>query len=312
MPDFTFRIRFQLSPHERLMADATEWHFALPASPRQVRMTSRDERQPIQDANEFVAVSSEWTSQAEAQHAGERFQTAMTVALTSTGIGVDFGRRMAQGWFVTTALAEMSQRAGRPVLNDAPGLMVYETEPAPQLVGVLGTGYSGSGIAMFERALSVEVANPRSLSDRERLSLELLNASFFEGSSETQFLPLVMAVEALLQPRPKSDAGREHVESLITLTETAATLSPDEKASLLSTLGWLKTESIGQAGRRLARERLGDRPYGGMTAPKFFTHCYTLRSRLVHGAVPAPTGHELGGVLHDLRKFVSDLLAAHA
>jgi hypothetical protein len=88
---------------------------------------------------------------------------------------------------------------------------------------------------------------------------------------------LVMAVETLLKLQPRPESSLAHVEHLIGLTQ-AADLPKSEKSSLLDSLKWLRDQSIGQAGRALAAT-LGDRTYTDMTPPKFFAHCYDLRSR---------------------------------
>jgi hypothetical protein len=71
----------------------------------------------------------------------------------------------------------------------------------------------------------------------------------------------------------------------------------------------MRQGSVGQAGRRLATT-LGDARYHDRTAEAFFTRCYTLRSRLVHGAHPRPTLNEIDAIAPDLEKMVADLLAA--
>lgn len=70
----------------------------------------------------------------------------------------------------------------------------------------------------------------------------------------------------------------------------------------------MRQESIGQAGRRLARA-LGSRQYMNLAADKFFTRCYTLRSRLVHGSHPRPTGEEIDSYALGLERLLSELLA---
>ena len=140
----------------------------------------------------------------------------------------------------------------------------------------------------------MRLTHPHELTNRERLSLDLYNASFFEISPHARFLTLVMAVEALLEPEPRPDPVRAHVEELIRLTEMSGALPQNQKESLCGSLRWLLNESIGQAGRRLAREHLGAKTYGGLSGPQLFTHVYTLRSNLVHGneQQPAPERSE--------------------
>ena len=117
----------------------------------------------------------------------------------------------------------------------------------------------------------------------------------------------MMAVEVLLRPQPRSPAVRSHVEMLITST-TATDLDPTEKRSLLTSLGYLRHESFNQAGRRLA-QTLGDRRYADKAPGTFFSHCYGVRSRLVHGQSPRPTGQEVDTLAAQLERFVGDLLS---
>ncbi|HSW00698.1 MAG TPA: hypothetical protein VLI39_11030 [Sedimentisphaerales bacterium] len=118
-----------------------------------------------------------------------------------------------------------------------------------------------------------------------------------------------MAIEALLDRSLRSQSAVEHVETMITATEESESLSAEEKQSLLGSLGWLKHESINQAGRKLASGRLGGRKYMEKQAPAFFSYCYGIRSRLVHGEHPLPTQQEIGSVGAQLEVFVSDLLS---
>lgn len=76
----------------------------------------------------------------------------------------------------------------------------------------------------------------------------------------------------------------------------------------MGSLNWLYKESISQAGRKLA-DRLTGHNYMDMDAKKFFTYCYGLRSKLVHGSVPRPTREEVDLASVDLESFVGDLLS---
>ena len=118
----------------------------------------------------------------------------------------------------------------------------------------------------------------------------------------------VTAVEALLEPAPRPTQVQAVVASLEAMV-SAATLLRDEKQSLLSTLAWLHNESIGQAGRRLARELLSGREYGKLPPDKFFQQKYDLRSNIVH------RGHQGDSIdlleeSNEMCRFVGDLLAA--
>ena len=118
---------------------------------------------------------------------------------------------------------------------------------------------------------------------------------------------LVLSIEALIQQRPRSAEAVELVNRLVAETEKSK-LVDSERNSLLGSLRHLSDESIGQAGKRLVAERLGNRIYADRTAPKFFNHVYQARSVLVHGKLPYPTIDQINMLAAVLSDFVSDLL----
>ena len=118
---------------------------------------------------------------------------------------------------------------------------------------------------------------------------------------------LVMAIEALVETEAREATVVAHVDDLISRTQ-AATLPANEIDSTVGSLRWLREESINQAGRRLVSVRV-PRIYGALEPQKFFTKCYKLRSRLVHGTQPTPSQDEVEAPqLGPLRDMVSDLL----
>jgi hypothetical protein len=82
----------------------------------------------------------------------------------------------------------------------------------------------------------------------------------------------------------------------------------ENKRRSIALLSWLMDESTSQAGRRLAA-RLDGRIYMDQTPEKFFTSCYELRSKLVHGHHPRPDVADVNARCAPLEIFVSDLLA---
>jgi hypothetical protein len=119
---------------------------------------------------------------------------------------------------------------------------------------------------------------------------------------------LTMAVETLLDPQSRSDAAKAHVRAMIEATDANTILTQSERNSLEGSLTWLQDESIGQAGRRLART-LEPRTYGGKAPAAFFTRCYEMRSALTHGHVPRPDRGEVDVLAANLETYVGDLLA---
>jgi hypothetical protein len=232
------------------------------------------------------------------------------LALVRVRVGADFGACAAKSVFTNHGLAWAAQQVGQRVLNNIHGLMVFSSEPPPKFVLSSMDLTRSVRVESFQRAFESAIALRPVLNDREKLSLLLFNSSFFQRAPDSRFLLLIMAVEALLDPAPRVGEARAHVDSLIEQTRSSS-LSEDEKNSLIGSLRWLKNESISRTGRRLAAERLGGKSYDSKLAPDFFTHCYHLRSKLVHGNPPIPTFEEIGAAAANLEVFVSDILTCH-
>jgi len=99
------------------------------------------------------------------------------------------------------------------------------------------------------------------------------------------------------------------VRTLTASIEAAHGIDAMERDALKQGVGQFQRESIGQAGRRLVSEALAGRTYEGMTPSDFFSRCYRLRSRLVHGDLPFPTREELSSIVAQLEVMLSDLLS---
>jgi hypothetical protein len=250
-----------------------------------------------------------WSSPEEAAVAGAKYTEALVRSLARLRIGADFGSRAPKSVVTLAGLAMLEAQTGQRCLNDVHGLMVYESDPPPRFASSRVDFVRGVPKDRFERVFSYAAEHPRELSDRERLSLDLFNASYFQNSADSRFLMLVIAVEALLVPPPRSLAATAHVDALIRMTRESDKLSTQEQNSLIGSLKWLSHESINQTGRALAEERLGSRKYADKEPAAFFSYCYDLRSRLVHGKPPFPTQQEIRSAVGQLEVFVSDLLA---
>lgn len=265
--------------------------------------------QPIRDADQLALIGDGYYSEKEATEAGLRFQNALMVALARVRVGADFGQRAAKGAFTEHGLKWVEDQIGQKALNNVHGLIVFPSEPKPRFVSMKAGFSRGASPEAFQEALLASIALEASLGDRDLVSYSLFNASFFQSTSDSRFLLLVMAVEALIEPASRSPEAREHVDGLIAQTHSAS-LSEDEKNSMIGVLRWLRQESINQAGRRLASSLLGGRSYSNRSAADFFSYCYQLRSDLVHGNVPFPTFEEVGNAAGTLEVFVSDLLTS--
>lgn len=309
MSDFSFRIRFNKSSQDTINIESPSWDITVPnvKSPLSLKSTKKDTA--IRDSNSLSLHGHGWDSEEEARIAGKIYQDALMLTFVRLRVGVDFGNRSPKSALTQAGLRMLGGRSGRQKLNDIHGLMTYQREHTPLFVSLNAKAVRGIQQERFEKVFRYAVLHPRQLTERERVSIECFSSSFFQTTADTRFLLLMMAIEALLELAPRPSASRSHVEKLIDFTQRSAELTETERVSLLGSLRWLRQESINQAGRKLSSTLLGERMYMDLSPSLFFTNCYKLRSRLVHGNTPFPVWDEVSSVAAILETFVSDLLS---
>jgi hypothetical protein len=183
------------------------------------------------------------------------------------------------------------------VVQDVHGLMVFTEEPWPKFVlGSLELRVGQPGPRLVK---AIEMAEQIGIevSDREKTAFELYSKSMLVAPlvADARFLMLMMAMETLIDQEPRSEAAIAHVDRMIETTGASGLSSP-EIDSLVSSLTYLRGDSIGAAGRRLVRERLGERAYGDPIkepAAKFL-HRLLRAAEQTHARPPSSTDVQRG------------------
>jgi|GEM_PF-407600 hypothetical protein len=310
MSDFTFRLRFIRSPRETLDSDAETIEIPLPSNPKLVVLSTVDTEKAIrdQDAVNLAVKCSGFESESDAREAGDRCQNALQLTFTRLHIGADFGDRGPTSVLTKHGLNRLEREKGQKVAQDVHGLMIYESDPSFLLARVKVSVLQRVPVDKFRAVFAKAAECTEKLSAREHVSLGLFSASFFQKSLDSRFLLLIMAIEVLLDLKERPSESVEHVKNLIKATEDALEITNTEGKSLLGCLRWLRYESIRQAGKRVVKLRLKNKEYHHKSGEAFFSDCYDLRSRLVHGEPPLPAWDEINSVTGDLESMVSDLL----
>lgn len=327
---WTFRNRIELQPHARLQYEGPEWIIYNSESGEQVKIVGRrisnnipivqalqEGIEPaaaeslqgaIKDAQRVVLTGTGYNSESKAISAGELWRGRLMRAFAALNIAADFGdETRLSGGLTEHGLAAIGR--GRKVLNDPLKLWAYEETGENPLFVVsnpISEFWVSSPHDRLEAAVADAIANG-GLSRERQVSYSLFAASF-ELAPEPRFTMLMIAFESLITVRPRSDSVQVHVRSMMAATQGSG-LKANEIQSILGSLKWLLDQSINQAGRELAKS-LGPREYFNGEAPdKFFTGCYSVRSRLVHGHHPIPSPIELGQLAAPLEHMVSELIA---
>jgi hypothetical protein len=315
--DFTFRLRFKLAPVSGLNFETKVLEIPTKLSSKSMVLKARlDPDKTINEAQELVLRASGWPTQETANKMGSKCQDAILRTMARVRAGIDLGDRCAKSYLTEYGIEHYEKELNKRVLNDHPGLMVFETDPS-----IVHLDWNASLKVFpdnnwFLRVFDAAVNSEKVLSDSERLALNLFHSSFFQISPDSRFLMLVMAIESCIIPFSRSSQAIKHLDELIKLTENKNEISESERSSLIGCLEDLKTTSISKAGRELIRTQLAGREYQGKAAEKFFTECYDIRSRLVHvrkkksSKKGFPTFEEVNSYAAQLEVMVSDLLSA--
>ena len=303
-----FRIRFRLGRGMAIASSADRLILDDPVEGKEISLKPTGEGVLLSDTSDLVLLGRPFDTEDEAAEAARRWKGILQKSFCRVNIGADFGERAPESAFTTHGLKWLEGSSGERVLNDVHGISVFECEPPPRFAKIeIGELRVGGNAERLVSALVAAVEVDTAMGDREQLAYDLYSASFSESSADARLAMLMMAVETLIEPKPRPTAAREHVDRLIADTQ-ASDLPKAEIDSVIGTLRWAREESIGQAGRKLA-SRLGDRRYMDESPEEFFRNCYTLRSRLFHGYFPRPTREEVGSRAVPLEQFVADLLS---
>ncbi|MBI3994466.1 MAG: hypothetical protein HY349_00685 [Nitrospirae bacterium] len=307
MTDYNFRLRFNLADSYRINSDAEEIVLFLTPTNQRIRLRTSALDTPI-NANPCAAViGGPYVSANEARDAALQAKAALLYWSVEQRVGIDFGDGRQRSGFTNAGLALLQQQMGVPVRNDVHGIDVYEAIPGQRFVGLGGNLRVGKNPLDLTNTFGREFSEPRPLTEKQHLAAEIYSGSFFDVSQRSRFITLVTAVEALLEPLPRS----KHAQSLVDKMQRLARSSSVDDATrdaIISSLQRFRFESIGQAGRSLARRLLPQQYYGECTSWVFFTTCYELRSQILHRGGVENSDVDLLELTNETEKFVADLV----
>ncbi len=306
---FKFRLHFTLANSSTLGIQKSSWRFSVDSDNYVLDLHPLEENKKISDVKELVLIGENFNSKEEAFLEGNRWRDALQSTLIHFGQGANLGNDKVTGGFTDFVRDYIFTETGSVLIDDYIGLNVYDGSCSPLFAQAGPVTLSRSlDENQFSEVLLQRFQLACSYSPKERLAIRLYNDSFFSESGETRFLLLVMAIEALLEPKSRQDDSVELVNEFIKEVASHPTISETEKLSLQGSLKWLLKDSISKTGRDLSTLNLGNKKYLEKEADKFFTYCYGLRSKLIHGAEERPSDEEIGIAAANLEVFVADLL----
>jgi hypothetical protein len=307
---YAFRLRFHIADRSQLNIDAEEWQ--VPIAGTDVRLSRGETKAPLlSNSRRVVMIGRGYESEVAARAAAYEWRNTLIIAMARSRIGVDIGGRLPTSQFLPHGFSFVGAHLGinGPVLDDVHGISVFEqSDPWPKFSTMNVVGRFGIVAETAARVLTTAYANRAKFRDKDAVAFDFFNLAYFQERAETRLVSLVIAIEALAgEPARQAPHIRTSVANLIRHTRHDSALSPQERRNLSRQLCSLGNETIIKTCRRLVKERLGNRKYGGASARDFLMTAYSYRSRIVHGG-DIPSESEIRNLLGDLERFASDLL----
>jgi len=206
---YSFRVRFRLGDRTRINEPTNAITLA-----DQVALRARSREELLETATEGVIEGHGYQSPEDATQAGEAWRDRVQRAFARKNVDAQFGERLGGSVFTEHGIAWLEAEHSRRVLNDPPGVTVYETATDPLFATSSAEATVGHSADALKRALAAATRVNERMSDQERIAFELFGASFSETSPEARLLLLVMAIETLIDPAPREASVRQHVDAL--------------------------------------------------------------------------------------------------
>ena len=151
-----------------------------------------------------------------------------------------------------------------------------------------------------------------SLDAQSETALHILGLATQETSDKAAFLASYLAIEQLIERKPRSDAARAQIRSFQQELAKLSEVNPEaiagpELQSLTGALAALNEESFSSALARFGRRITALTLIKGVTPQKFLSACIDARNKIAHKAEPS-TEIALGELAAGLREVVLGII----
>ena len=278
---WTYRLRFRTAKHfntedERLLLAQVE--------PAAIAIRAADGS--LKTSEWLIICVSGHLSREDAIREAARTKSALLLAATERFLGFDCGPdRVTAGLFrgIKEAIREQN---GMVVRDNVHGVDVFEGGDEVHIFNVSARTQVLVSPPHFVTAFSKHWNANQPILTRHRLSLELINLTFFETSAAAQLILWTTAIEILAPTRDRSNNVRDALSSLIE-TLKKMDLNEADKQVVEQALLRAKTTSIAEACREKISNRLGQNQV------TVFNAIYRARSQLVHSGQTEENVHEM-------------------
>lgn len=263
--------------------------------PIQLSATSGD----LKGSKWYVVAGSGFDDEPSASAEGHRVLNALILA-GAKGLGVDTGYNQTTSGFGSVIKQEFRERFGVELRDNVFGLMVYEDTMESVFLEMNAQGSVSQTVEVWTALLNDALDLAPTMTERQKVTAQLINDSHFLPSPEVKFVVRISAVETLCDQKELSSSARELVDELIR-TLDGLPAQEEERLTLRRTLEWAKKQSIRNAYMTKITALLGS------SIARRFDALYVKRSKYVHDGLGRGS---LTAEAEEAGKIASDLLFA--
>ena len=268
----------------------------------------------LQDATSFHIEASSFGSFEDAQSAAEdlRVKLRLLNAVLALGLNVPIDDSVT----ATTApevKEQVKRDLGVTVMDSIFGVRIFpDTGDHVEYIMSGTIVVRPSDPTYLLEAIRTLWSRPVQLDTASEDALNILCLATQEASDKAAFLANYLALEQLIERKPRSAAALRVLEDFqtqlaIIAADSASGLSEEEVKSLSGSLRHLNEESFPSALRRLAKQIVKPETICGLPVSTFFSACVKARNKIAHHAEPE-TQVPLADLSKALREFVLTLI----
>jgi hypothetical protein len=309
-----YRFRLRLAAKQIGKFDwTTQKHEVEVAPGLSLTLTARN-ADTLDKATNFHIDAGGFSSEEAATNAAEALRVRLRLlnAVLNLGLNIPVGNKVSAS--VSEEIKrELLAKQDVVVLDSVWGVMVYPDD-GRHLEYVMGGNFSvrPSNTSYVLIALTSLWNMNIKLDAQSEVALHILCLATLEVSEKTAFLTNYLALEQLIDRKPRSDAAKALIETfkeqiLKAQAQEVKPMTDDEAKSLSGAIAALTEESFRSALLRFAAKLKNVDDIHGMTPQRFFSTCISARNKIAHNAEPS-TEVPLGELAAGLRQVVLSLI----
>lgn len=303
---YRFRLTFHIRTAGFFAFDEESVEFQI-GDGLKVELAARD-ADSLRKATRFQFDTGGFSTEEAARTAGERLRLRLRILNCMLDLGLSVPTSDARTGGVSQAVKnEALQQADGVVMDSVAGLTIYPDDGRhfEYVVAASGLTYPSDPTFLF-KALEKSWRIEMNLEEHTQDALEILGHATTEASPRAQFLLMYLAVERLIQRRPRSDEARKLISEFQERVKSCG-LEAKEADSLVGALAQLNEQSFPSALLAFADGITPPMTIQDVPIGKFLSSCVATRNKIAHNAV-LDSSIDLGSLSAGLRQFAMRMI----